>query len=182
VDKNGENPGAENSSVHFVRYILDDVDRAAFPKVSGVTIVNQFGEFVLDVRAPDQLLVPTAKSVVPDDPPNPLPDNAADHYLCHRVHVQKQPDLKNIALTLIDQFSAPDSYGMKLKRMDRLCASVSKNDGPVVDERTHLLCFETASIDEDFDKLDVNLVNQCFDFEPQEVQITREQEFCVEFK
>jgi hypothetical protein len=31
-----------------------------------------------------------------------------------------------------------------------------------------------------YGKLDVNLVNQFFDFEPQEVQITREQEFCVE--
>ncbi len=180
VDKNGENPGAENSPVHFVRYILDQVNGAGFANVDGVTVLTQFGDFLLDVGDPDEILVPTAKSVVPAAPPPPLAPDAADHYLCHRVDVQQQPDLKAINLTLIDQFSAPGSYAMKLARVDRLCAPASKNGSMVIDDEAHLLCFKTNPPEEVFDQLQVNLVNQFFAFQSQDVRITREQEFCVE--
>ncbi len=181
VNKNDENPGAENSPVHLVRYLLDDVNGAAFPTVEDVRVANQFGDFVLDVKAPDQILVPTAKSVLPAGPPPPLAPDAADHYLCHRVDVKEQPDLKSIDLSLVDQFSAPDSYAMKLRRVDRLCAPVSKNGAALIDPDTHYLCFVTNAPERVFPNfLVVNLVNQFFDFDPVQVRITREQEFCVE--
>jgi len=147
----------------------------------GVVVQNQFGTFVVDVRVPDSLLVPTAKSVVPAPPPPPLAADAFNHFLCHKVDVKSGPNVKQPPLTLIDQFTKPNSYNINLESVKRLCVAASKKGEPIVDPNVHMLCFTTKD-NRNLPPLnaDLTIVNQFFNFMPKVVAATQFTEFCAQ--
>ena len=181
VNKNGEDPAAPDSPIHLATYALDDVNAANFPVKKNVVVQNQFGTFVVDVRVPDSLLVPTAKSVVPAPPPPPLAPNTFNHFLCHKVDVKSGPNVKQPPLTLIDQFTKPNSYNINLESVKRLCVAASKKGEPIVDSNVHMLCFTTKD-NRNLPPLnaDLTIVNQFFNFMPRVVAATQFTEFCAQ--
>jgi hypothetical protein len=59
-----------------------------------------------------------------------------EHYACYRVSPARGFPLKRVVLK--DQFG--QAVGAVVQEAS-LCAPVSKNDQPIKDERTHLLCY-----------------------------------------
>jgi hypothetical protein len=71
--------------------------------------------------------------------PNPPGINPA-HYQCYKVAGQSHPAV----VRLRDQFGT--SPNVKVLQPVFLCAPVGKNDEPISDERTHLVCFADSGV------------------------------------
>ena len=95
--------------------------------------------------------------------------------------MKSAPNFKQNPLTLIDQFTTPNSYDIKLERVKRLCVAASKKGEPIVDPNVHMLCFETRD-DRNLPPLgdDLTIVNQFFNFAPRVVEATQFTEFCAQ--
>jgi len=73
----------------------------------------------------------TSTAVAQGNPPGVNPE----HYACYKISV---PILRPIPVTLKDQFGSGRGAVVQAAF---LCAPVSKNEQPIKDERTHLLCY-----------------------------------------
>jgi len=71
--------------------------------------------------------------------PNPPGVNPA-HYQCYKVTGQSHPTI----VRLRDQFGATPN--VRALQPVFLCAPVAKNEEPISDERTHLVCFADSGI------------------------------------
>src|SRR6185295_18368412 len=70
----GQDPGAIADPARLTGY---DIARA-FQPVPGLPVTDEFGSLVLDVLAPDRLMVPTVAGA------GPVPDTV-DHFQCYRI-------------------------------------------------------------------------------------------------
>jgi hypothetical protein len=84
--------------------------------------------------------------------PNP-PGVNPEHYACYRVSPAKPFKLVKVALK--DQFGGATGF---VVQEAVLCAPVAKNDQPIKDERTHLLCY-TVKMNKNANKA-VEITNQ----------------------
>lgn len=118
-------------------------------KLTGVRIVNQFGEVKVDTVKPETLLVPT--SVCRDIPgelcPQPLPpfgptSHNVDHYECYTVKISANAEKfpTDLRARVVDQFSQSTLYD--IQRPDSLCNPVDKNGEGINDLDTHLMCYQ----------------------------------------
>lgn len=83
--------------------------------------------------------------------PNP-PGVNPEHYACYKVSARP---LRPMPVTLKDQFGLGRGFVVQAAF---LCAPVSKNEQPIKDERTHLLCY-TVKANKSANK-GVEIVNQ----------------------
>jgi len=103
ADKDGG--GIFDPDTHLVSY---KVKGPEFDEVEDVLVENQFGQFVVDVKKPDRLLVPAAKSQDGPFSPRP-PDNSAhdvDHFLCYQIDDDDDDDNLGILISVVDPFSS----------------------------------------------------------------------------
>src|SRR4029453_3129270 len=115
--------------------------RGTFNFVPGQAIVNQFGTLLVEVLAPDTLLVPTAKNLSGEPESPALP--AVDHFLCHPVQRPRgaPPFAPLPGVRVEDQFG---SRLVDVRAPPRLCAPADKNneepDAP--EHLDHLMCYQ----------------------------------------
>jgi hypothetical protein len=97
-------------------------------------VTNQFATVTMDLRAPDMLLVPTAKSL--SAPPPALTPPTIDHFKCYRVARAK---------TRVSGISVADEFGTlveDVKQPVRLCIAADKNGEGIPDPTSNLLCYK----------------------------------------
>ena len=132
ADKNGEDPNAPNDPDHLTGYIIRQ--RPRFTGATGVSVTNQFATVTMDLRAPDMLLVPTAKSLSASPPALAAP--TIDHFKCYRVAR---------ARTRASGVSVADEFGTlveDVKQPLRLCIPADKNGEGIPDPTSNLLCYK----------------------------------------
>ena len=174
ADKDGG--GIFDPDTHLVSY---KVKGPEFDKVENVLVVNQFGDFVVDVKKPDRLLVPASKSQ--DGPFSPPPpDNSThdvDHFLCYQIDDDDDDDNLGILISVVDQFNQPKLFDVKKPR--RFCNPVDKNGEGIKNPQTHLMCFSVrrASGEPKHERIDGIFVND--QFGPGRVRTKKERELCV---
>ena len=133
VDKNGEDPDAPSFDDHLLAFKIRQTDPKPALKINDQQVVNQFGSQGMRLRAPDFLLVPSAKSLVgPPVQGQPI----VDHFKCYRVTRAARERVAGIQLT--DQFG---DLTVDTKKPRRLCTAVSKNGEPVRDPNANLMCY-----------------------------------------
>jgi hypothetical protein len=177
TNKNGEDPTAPARPEHLTGYEFVNV-APNIPEPNDVQVANQFGTYTVDVRNPEKLLVPTAKSLAAP-PPAQIPSGIR-HYLCHDLEGVTGP--RPSGITVQSQFAANVVAVADLNRAT-LCAPVNKNGGDpgAVADPTLLMCFRTNE-QNGFGTLNVFLNNQ---FGPSTTQftnqpfITQYDELCV---
>jgi cysteine-rich repeat protein len=133
ADKMGEDPTAPSDPDHLAGYKIKQTAPAT-STIVGQTIVNQFGTFVVQVKKPEYLLVPSAKGLA--GPPPPLAPAAIDHFKCYKVVKGK---FKQDGVAVIDQFQ---TLSLDVKKPLRLCVPADKNGEGILNAETHLTCFK----------------------------------------
>ena len=134
VDKNAEDPSAPNDLDHLVGYEIRR-DGPRFEGVHDEIVVDQFGTLLVDLRRPERILVPSAKSL--NDPATPLDPPVVDHYLCYSV----RGDRRRVAgVTVEDQFGTGVT---DVKKPLRLCVPTDKDGEGVLDNAARLMCYKT---------------------------------------
>ena len=173
ADKGGG--GIIDPSTHLVGYRVKGPE---LDKVESVLVKNQFGEFVVDVKKPDRLLVPASKSLI--EPPS-APDNSThnvDHFLCYKIE-DDDGDENNlgIQISVVDQFNQPKLF--KIRKPRRLCNPVNKNGEGVKDPKSHLMSFSVkrASGEPKHERVQSIFVND--QFGPGRVDTKEERELWV---
>ena len=162
TDKNGE--GITDPTDHLVGY------RTKAPKFTtqfNQTVVDQFGTQILDVKKPDDLLVPSSKGGVAQQPP-------LDHFQCYRVKKSKgAPRFVKKTASITNQF---ETATVTLVKPRLLCAPASKNgeDPTAPSHPDHLICYKTK--DGKFGTLTTTVTNQ---FGVDEVTVIHRRELCV---
>ncbi len=131
ADKNDEDPTAPMHPDHLAGYKIKQ--HGKFATRRDQRIVNQFGTIVADIAKPEQLLVPSAKSL--SAPPVPPSNPAVDHFKCYRVrHAKTQmPGIK-----VDDQFG---TLIVNVRKPVRLCLAANKNNEGVIDPNAALACY-----------------------------------------
>lgn len=173
ADKDGG--GIFDPDTHLVSY---KVKGPEFDKVENVLVENQFGQFVVDVKKPDRLLVPASKSLIGPFSPPP-PDNSThdvDHFLCYQIEDDDDDNL-GILISVVDQFNQPKLFDVKKPR--RFCNPVDKNGEGIKNPQTHLMCFSVrrARGEPKHERIDGIFVND--QFGPGQVRTKKERELCV---
>ena len=171
ADKDGE--GITDAATHLISY---KVKGPEFDKVENVLVENQFGDFVVDLKKPDRLLVPASKSL---SGPLPPPDNNThdvDHFLCYQIEDDDDDNL-GILISVVDQFNQPKLFDVKKPR--RFCNPVDKNGEGIKNPQTHLMCFSVrrATGEPKHERIDGIFVND--QFGPGRVRTKKERELCV---
>ena len=140
VDKNGE--GIVDPDAHQVCYTNKD-DRSAIGKFVKRTIEvsNQFGLQTLVVNRPNNVCLPAAKAIDPDQPgPVPL---TLDHFRCYKAKPAKGSFIPEVEVTLEDQFNR---RLYRTKKCARFCNPVSKNDEAILNNEGHLMCYRLKDL------------------------------------
>jgi len=109
---------------------------------TGIEVANRFGIYYFDTKKTYSLMVPTAKSVIPDPPPGPPdPASAVDHYRCLTIRTTagtpKFPSGLTIAVT--DQFG---THNFVIKKPRTLCVPTDKNGEGIERPRAYLTCYK----------------------------------------
>ena len=170
-ERAGEDPvEISNEIAHLTCYgIEDDVDE---PKRS-VTINNQFGEQTLVVEEAELLCVPTLKiSVDGVGQPNQvsLADLGIDHFKLYEVDDAEELGL---VVDLFDQFH--DELGVEVKKAQFFGNPVDKNGEGIIDEASHLTCYEIED-DGDDEERTLEIDNQ---FGLQTLEVEEAELLCV---
>ena len=173
VDKNGEGIGSEES--HLVSYDLKKIKgEPKFEKIKNILVTNQFGDLIVDIKHPKQLLVPSAKSH--DTVPEELEKIVINHFKCYDAKESKKtPKFEERTVDLEDQFG---SVTMKVHKVQSLCSPVDKNGEGIVNEENYLMCYDLKKIkgEPKFKKINVFTNNQ---FGPEEFEVKKPNELCV---
>jgi hypothetical protein len=179
TNKNGEDPDAPQRPEHLTGYDFVSVT-PNLPEPNDVQVANQFGTYIVDVRNPMRLLVPTAKSLVAPPPPAGQIPTDIRHFLCHDLAGVVGP--RPTGITVESQFAA-NVVALGDLNQATLCAPVNKNGGDpdALNDPNFMVCFHTNERF-DFGTLNVFLNNQ---FGPSTTQftnqpfITQYDELCV---
>ncbi len=134
ADKNGEDPSAPSAQDHLVGYIMRQ-ESPKFPRLNGVIVANQFGTTVMDVKKPDYLFVPSAKSLVA---PPPSLDHVIDHFKCYKVLRAKT---RLTGIDVVDEFG---NLTIDVKKPRWLCTPADKNGEGIIDPSTVLMCYKVT--------------------------------------
>ena len=174
ADKNGE--GINDPDTHYVSYkIKRGKGELKHVKLTGIRVINQFGEIILDSDKPDRLLVPSAKDL--ENPVEPL-EPGADHFKCYKVKVTKgTPKFEKREVLVVDQFNQPAL--LKVKKPERLCNPVDKDGEGIGNADGHLLCYKVkrAKGEPKFEKIQgIHVNNQ---FGPLQLDAKKEKELCL---
>jgi hypothetical protein len=142
ASKNNETPPPDYDSDHLMRYaIARPKGTPKFVKQPNRQVVNQFGEIFVDVKWPDGLLVPSAKSLSASPSP-PASPAAVDHFECHTVSKTRGTAkfVPQLRVLVEDQFG---QLTLNVTRPTRLCAPVNQNGGEPGAEThlPHLMCY-----------------------------------------
>jgi hypothetical protein len=123
---------------HLLCHAIADVPGQPAFQPRNVQVTNQFGQANMTVTAIDSLCLPTLKSLT-GYPPATQPPPPISHFKCYRAK-QNSPVHSLLLLSLSDQFvnAAPpvSAYSPVI-----LCNPVSKNNEPVPDLISHLVCY-----------------------------------------
>lgn len=150
ADKNGEDPTAPTHAAHLEGYqakLAKTAPPQAKPAKTVVGVTNQLGPLKLQVKAPDRLLVPSAKALGTGGA-TPLGTTTVDHFTCYKAKVAKAPKgapafpvFTKASVTLADQFGGPLVYD--LKKPTRVCLPADKNaESPgAADHPDRLVCY-----------------------------------------
>jgi hypothetical protein len=134
ADKDGE--GVFDDVTHLEEYQIKATrGTPRFAAVRNVQIRNRFGDYLLEVKKPTSLMVPTNKDL--SDPvaaPDPG-DHMVDHFLCYRASHQKARDdgtklrrfSKGAQVLIEDQFQ---TRRYDLKKVTKFCSPVAKDEDP----------------------------------------------------
>jgi len=139
AEKAGE--GIFDEETHLVAYRIEGPHSARV----GIEVRNEFGVFRLDTRKVESLMVPSAKSILPDPPPGlPDPSSQVDNYRCLKARLTRGTggfprDLKAQPLSLSDQFGARIVF---LRKPAELCLPTEKNGGGIKNPQAHLVCYK----------------------------------------
>jgi len=135
ADMNGEDPTAPAHAAHLEGYaakLAKTTPPQPKPAKTLVGIDNPIGPLTLEAKAPDRLLVPSAKALGSGGAPV-LGATAVDHFACYKAKVAKAkkgeppfPVFTKTSVTLADQFGGPLVYD--LKKPTRVCLPADKND------------------------------------------------------
>jgi len=159
VDKNNE--GIFDDTAHLTGYEIEDeseeVERT-------VTIINQFGEQILEVGEPELLFVPSLKDNV-----GMLSDLNLDHFKCYEA----EGDAIDRPVGLLDQFGE-EPAAVLVGEPEFFCLPVDKNGEGTIDDTAHLTCYEIE--DEEFDERNVDISNQLDD---QKLEVEEPELLCV---
>jgi hypothetical protein len=172
ADKRGEDPTAPDDPEHLLTYKVRS--STAFVPTTNLEVVNQFGTVHVDVRKPDALMVPAAKST--GAPPPPLVEPGVSHFMCYKARrtrrTPKFVPIPNVAVE--DQFG---TFSVNLLKPRWLCAPADKNgeDPGVVARAEHLLCYK-ARHSTPLGKQFVGVTDQ---FGPLSIELTRRLDLCV---
>ncbi len=135
ADENGG--GISDPDTHLMAYKI----KGPHERRTRVEVVNQFGTFSFDTKKTYSLLVPTAKSVMPDPPPGPPdPGSRVDHYRCLKVRITRgTPKFpKGLTVNVADQFGSRTFF---VKKPVTLCVPVDKNGEGIKHPDAYLTCF-----------------------------------------
>jgi hypothetical protein len=138
ADKNGEDPTAPTDLAHLSSYTIHQTT-PRFERQRDVLVAPDnaiFPPLTVDLVRPDHLLVPAAKNVGTQVPPElaaPI-----DHYKCYRVKGARQ---RLSGVMLQTQFDTTPVM-VDIKRPLHLCTPVDKNDEGIVDPIRHLMCYQ----------------------------------------
>ncbi len=138
ASKNDEAADAATHDDHLRRYSV--TLRGDFTPEPAQQVVNQFGSLLVEVLAPNALLVPTAKNLSAS-PAAPHPA-VVDHFLCHAIQLPRgaAPFAPIPAVRVEDQFGA---RLIDVLAPTRLCAPANKRgEDPGAPQHTpHLMCY-----------------------------------------
>jgi hypothetical protein len=150
ADKNGEDPTAPAHAAHLEGYaakLTKTVPPQAKPAKTVLGVTNPLGPLALEVKAPERVLVPSAKALGSGGAP-PLGATTVDHFTCYKAKVAKAkkgeppfPVFTKTTVTLTDQFGGPLAYD--LKKPTRACLPADKNDESpgAQDHPDRLVCY-----------------------------------------
>jgi hypothetical protein len=177
TDKNGEDPSAPASPIHLTALDITNVV-GTFSQPKGLSVVNQFGNYKVDIVAPVMIFVPTSKSLTPPPPP-PLAAGVIPHFQCYKLNNVKGPAPTGISVA--DQFTLPFggiTVDIDQRGPDRLCVPVDKNgeDPGAPSNTAALMCFHTKNDRLPFPQKTVFLTNQFGSFTE---TFTQYDELCV---
>jgi hypothetical protein len=132
----GSDPTAPDHETHLLGYRLKrNGPIVQLPRRQQIT--NQFGTITVDLVRPEQLLVPSAKSLT--GPPAPLDPVTVDHFQCYRV---TRARTRVSGIPVVDQLG---NLNVDVKRPRRLCVPVDKADeSPGAEQHTNVLtCYDS---------------------------------------
>ena len=103
-------------------------------------VTNQFGTLQVQVREPDHLMLPAAKSLTGPEVTPLDPNHEVDHYVCYDI--VPQGEFEKFSVLVEDQFTNPAKF-IKVTYPARLCTPVISKDGlPIIKHPdVHLLCY-----------------------------------------
>lgn len=133
----GIDPTAPSLPEHFVGYTIKQVN-----PIPGLLthrqVTTRFGTVDLDLKRPEVLLVPSAKSLT--ETPSPLVPPLPDHLKCYRtVRVKQKVD----GVVVVDQFG---TLTINLKKPYRLCIPVDEDGQGLRDPDVSLLCYKAKEL------------------------------------
>jgi hypothetical protein len=134
ADKDAE--GVFDEVTHLEEYRIKTTrGTPRFASVRNARIRNRFGDYLLEVKKPTSLMVPTNKDLIgPVEAPDPG-DHMVDHFLCYQAKHQRKLDngtrlprfAKGAQVLIEDQFQ---TRRYDLKKITKLCSPVAKDESP----------------------------------------------------
>lgn len=155
-NKNNEDPAAPTRPQHLAGYeFVRTTPNVAEP--NDVSVTNQLGSYVVNVRNPYKLLVPSSKSLTAPAPP-PLAPGVIPHFICHDLSNVRGP--RPSGISVVSQF-ASNTVGVGNLNRATLCAPTNKNgeEPGAVTNPNFLMCFHTNEL-LNFGTLTVYFTNQ----------------------
>ena len=159
-----------NPSAHLLCWGL----RAYTWRTFVVQVTNQFGTAKLTTSQPEQLCLPTWKSLT--GPPNkkPVQPPGLSHFTCYRVSYMGKVRFHQFSVRLTDQFG---SFISQVGSPESLCVPTQKSVNgvvsPIINPRAHLTCFSVTDLNKPVTVFDEN------QFGTSQVVVGRANELCV---
>jgi hypothetical protein len=124
---------------HFVGYSIQGTPQHARRKM--ILVTSAFGAVFVATTNPDQLLVPSAKSLV-SEPAAPDPStHDLDRFKCYKIKrmAGSPAPYTGLEVTVADQFTEAKTF--TISKAKRLCNPVDKNGAGIKNQAGHLVCY-----------------------------------------
>lgn len=163
--------GISDPQTHLMSYRI----KGPHLRRTAIEVANRFGTYYFDTKKTYGLMVPTAKSVIPDPPPGPPdPASAVDHYRCLTIkRTRGTPEFpKGVTIAVTDQFG---THNFVIKKPRTLCVPTDKNGEGVERPQAYLTCYR-GKVDPRVSVAGVQVNNQ---LGQAVLNLTKETELCV---
>jgi hypothetical protein len=128
-----------DAETHLVGYDIQGTPQHARRKT--ILVTSAFGAVFVSTTEPDQLLVPSAKSLVsePEAPDSDTHD--LDRFKCYEIKRMAGSPAPHMGLqvTVVDQFTTAKTF--TVSKAKRLCNPVDKNGAGIKNQARHLVCY-----------------------------------------